>query len=168
MKLTSKKLILWALAALVAVVLVRVTWVGYRFFYPASGPPPQVKVPALLADDDPHRILAEANGYYWTHNFPAASPLYERAEKLFEQAHDDRNALYAKVGAVRSQLQVPFGEMSVLIAAQLKMPLVRRDPELQLWCLGVKGDADLELNAGAARKDWEEAKSLAEQLGQKQ
>ena len=41
-------------------------------------------------------------------------------------------------------------------------------PHLRLWCLGVKGDADLELNAGAARQDWEQAKTLAEQLGEKE
>ncbi len=110
----------------------------------------------------------EANRYYWTHNLPAASPLYERAAKLFEEAHDDRNLLYAKVGLIRSQLQMPFGEISDFIAAQLKTPVVQNDPALRLWCLGVKGDADLELNAGAARQDWEQAKTLAEQLGQKE
>ena len=168
MKIRRGKLILWALVALVAAVLLRVAWVGYRFFYPALGSPPAVKVATLLKTNDPHRMLVEANRYYWTHNLPAASPLYEQAEKLFEQAHDDRNALYAKVGLIRSQLQMPFGEISDFIAAQLKTPVVQNDPALRLWCLGIKGDADLELNAGAARQDWEQAKNLAEQLGQKE
>jgi CHAT domain-containing protein/Tfp pilus assembly protein PilF len=168
MKIRRGKLILWALVALVAVVLLRATWIGYRFFYPARGTPPALKVAALLKTNDPGHMLAEANRYYWTHNLPAASPLYEQAEKLFEQGHDDRNALYAKVGLIRSQLQMPFGEISDFIAAQMKTPVVRNDPALRLWCLGVKGDADLELNAGAARQDWEEAKTLAEQLGEKE
>ena len=168
MKIRRGKLILWALVALVAVVLLRATWIGYRFFYPARGTPPALKVAALLKTNDPGRMLAEANRYYWTHNLPAASPLYEQAEKLFEQGHDDRNALYAKVGLIRSQLQMPFGEISNFIAAQLKTPVVQNDPALRLWCLGVKGDADLELNAGAARQDWEQAKTLAEQLGEKE
>ena len=99
---------------------------------------------------------------------PVASPLYERAEKLFEQSHDDRDALYAKIGLIRSQLQMPFGEMSDYLAAQLKTPLVQNDPALRLFCLGIKGDADLEVKAGPARQDWEQAKSLAEQLGDKQ
>ena len=63
---------------------------------------------------------------------------------------------------------MPFGEMSDYLAAQLKTPLVQNDPALRLWCLGIKGDADLEVKAGPARQDWEEAKSLAEQLGDKQ
>ena len=37
-----------------------------------------------------------------------------------------------------------------------------------MFCLGIKGDADLEVKAGPARQDWEQAKSLAEQLGDKQ
>ena len=97
-------------------------------------------------------MLSEANRYYWTHNLPASSPLYERAEKLFEQSHDDRDALYAKIGLIRSQLQMPFGEMSDYLAAQLKTPLVQNDPALRLFCLGIKGDADLEVKAGPARR----------------
>ncbi len=87
MKVRRGKFILWALVALVAVVLLRATWIGYRFFYPARGTPPALKVAALLKANDPGRMLAEANRYYWTHNLPAASPLYEQAEKLFEQSH---------------------------------------------------------------------------------
>src|ERR1035441_4972305 len=98
MKMRAGKLILWALVALVTVVSVPVAWVIYRFLCPASGAPPAVKVANLLNSNDPHRMLSEANRYYWTHNLPAASPLYEQAEKLFERSHDDRNALYAKVG----------------------------------------------------------------------
>ena len=144
----------------------RLPWVP--ILLPVCGSPPEVNVATLLNSNDPHRMLSEANRYYWTHNFPAASPLYEQAEKLFEQSHDERNALYAKVGLVRSQFQMPFGEMSDYLAAQLKTPLVQNDPALRLFCLGIKGDADLEVKAGPARQDWEQAKNLAEQLGDKQ
>ena len=96
MKMRAGKLIIWALVTLVTVVLVPVAWVAYRFLYPVSGSPPAVNVPTLLNSNDPHLMLSEANRYYWTHNLPAASPLYERAEKLFEQSHDERNALYAE------------------------------------------------------------------------
>ena len=154
--------------ACAALVLLPVAWWGYRFYFPPSGPPPEVKVAALFKDNDPHRMLPEANRYYWTHNLPASSPLYERAEELFEQSHDDRDALYARIGLIRSQLRMPFGEMSDYLAAQLQTPLVQNDPALRLFCLGIKGDADLEVKAGPARQDWEQAKSLADQLGDKQ
>jgi CHAT domain-containing protein len=167
MKIRRGKVVLWALAAFVVPVLISLTWLAYRFLFPTRGTPPEIKIVRVLATNDPHRILEEADRYYWTHNLPAAAPLYQRAEQLFDKAHDDRNTLYAKVGLVRSQLQMPFGGISEFVGAQLKTPLVQNDPELRLWCLGVKGDADLELQAGAARQDWEEAKSLAERLGKK-
>ena len=168
MKIRRGKLILWALMGCAASVLLPVAWWGYRFYFPPSGPPPEVKVAALVKNNDPNKMLAEANQYYWTHNLPVASRLYERAEELFVQAHDERNALYAKVGLVRSELQLPFAEMSDFLAAQLKTPTVQNDAPLRLWCLGVKGDADLEVNAHAARQDWEQAKGLADQLGEKE
>ncbi|HTX77754.1 MAG TPA: hypothetical protein VMD29_16200 [Terracidiphilus sp.] len=112
MKIRRGKLIVRALMACAAFVLLPITWWGYRFYFPPSGPPPEVNVAALLKNNDPHKMLSEANRYYWTHNLPAASPLYERAEKLFEQSQDDRDAVYARIGLIRSQLQMPFGEMS--------------------------------------------------------
>ena len=168
MKIRRGKLILWALMGCAASVLLPVAWWGYRFYFPPSGPPPEVKVAALVKNNDPNKMLAEANQYYWTHNLPVASRLYERAEELFVQAHDERNALYAKVGLVRSELQLPFAEMSDFLAAQLKTPTVQNDAPLRLWCLGVKGDADLEVNAHAARQDWEQTKGLADKLGEKE
>jgi hypothetical protein len=104
MKVRAGKLILWALVALVAVVSVPVAWVIYRFLYPASGAAPAVKIATLLHSNDPHRMLSEANRYYWTHHLPAASPVYEKAEKLLEQSRDDRDALYARIGPLRSLL----------------------------------------------------------------
>src|SRR5579872_4058840 len=95
MKIRRGKLIRWALVACGAGVLLPLAWWGYRFFYPSSGPPPEVKIAALLKYNDPNRMLSEADHYYWGHNLPAASPLYQKAEELFQQSHDDRDALYA-------------------------------------------------------------------------
>ncbi len=69
---------------------------------------------------------------------------------------------------MRSGDAVPFPQLSAFIAMQLKTPLVQNDPELRLWRLGVKGDADDEVNAEAAQQDWEQARSLAQQLGEKE
>jgi tetratricopeptide (TPR) repeat protein len=112
--------------------------------------------------------LAKANYFYWLHNFSKALPLYERAEKLTIQTHDDRDALYAKIGLMRSEDRVPFPALSAFLKAQLNTPLVQSHPERRLWCLGVKGDADDEVNAGAAKRDWEQVQRLARRLGQKE
>lgn len=118
--------------------------------------------------NDVHGLLAKANYFYWLHNLPQATPLYERAELLATQANDAPDALYAKIGLIRSTDGMSFPELSAFIAAQLKTPLVQHDPELRLWCLGVKGDADDEVNAAAAKQDWQQVLNLAQYLGQKE
>jgi CHAT domain-containing protein len=162
------KVIVRVLMACAVIVALPLAWWTFRFYHPPSVPAPAAKIASLLKDNDPVKMLSQANHYYWGHNLPAASPLYKKAETLFEQSHDDRDALYARIGLIRSELQMPFGEMSDYLATQLNTPLVQHDPALRLWCLGIKGDADLEVKAGPARQDWEEARSLAEQLGDKQ
>ena len=118
--------------------------------------------------NDLQGLLAKANYFYWLHNLPQATPLYERAELLATQANDAPDALYAKIGLIRSTDAMSFPDLSAFIEAQLKTPLVQHNPAVHLWCLGVKGDADDEVNAAAAKQDWEQALSLAQQLGQKE
>jgi CHAT domain-containing protein len=118
--------------------------------------------------NDVHGLLAKANYFYWLHSLPKATPLYERAEELATQSHDARDALYAKIGLIRSTDGMSFPELSAFLEAQLKTPLVQNDPELRLWCFGVKGDADDEVNAAAAKQDWQHVLSLAQKLGQKE
>ncbi len=129
----------------------------------------KVKEEAVLLDGrDPQRILAEANRFYWGHNLPLALPLYQRAEALFTQSHDPRDALYARIGVMRASDETSFPEISAFIASQLQTPLVQHDSLLRLWCLGVKGDADDELNVNAAEQDWDQVESLANRLRQKE
>ena len=111
-------------------------------------------------------MLAEANRFYWGHNLLLAAPLYNRAQVLFSQARDPRDALYAQIGLMRTQDQTSFPDISAFIATQLTTSLVQNDPFLRLWCIGVKGDADMETNVGAAEEDWQQVMKLATSLGQ--
>lgn len=43
--------------------------------------------------NDPKQVLAKANYFYWLHNLPKSTPLYERAEELASQSHDERDAV---------------------------------------------------------------------------
>ena len=60
----------------------------------------------------------------------------------------------------------PLLETSELLANELEDPLVQSDARLRLRCLVVKGDVDLDMDTGLAKRDWTEARSLAENLGE--
>jgi CHAT domain-containing protein len=164
-----RKWIIWGLVTAVALtVLFAAAWV---FWGPFSFESAEAKVreeAVLLNGHDPQRMLAEANRFYWGHNLPLAIPLYQRAETLFTRSGDARDALYARIGVMRSGDQTSFPDLSAFIATQLRTPLVQHDPFLRLWCMGIKGDADQETNVAAADQDWNQVKTLSTRLGQKQ
>src|SRR5579875_1175391 len=148
----------WALLSVIGVVALAagfaVAWLLWGPFSFSSAAAKVKEEAALLNGRDPQRMLA--------------APLYERAETLFTSAHDARDALYAKIGVMRTSDETSFPEISTFIASQLQTPLVQHDPFLRLWCLGVKGDADQETNVAAAEQDWNQVKTLATLLGQKE
>lgn len=109
----------------------------------------------------------EANHLSWVLNWSAAGPLYQRAEKLFTIKGDRRNALYAKVGAMRSDAEsMSFVDLSEFLGSELSDPIVKEHPRLRLWCLTSKGYTDIEINDEAAEDDWRKARQLAKQLGE--
>jgi hypothetical protein len=168
MKGRRKKFFLLILIALVTTVAVAVVWVLYGPFSFASAAARAREAAVLLKDNDPPRMLAVANRFYWGHNLPLAAPLYSRAEVLCSEAHDARDELYAQIGVMRTGDRISFPDISAFIATELATPLVQNDSFLRLWCLGVKGDTDIETNVGAAEEDWQQVMQLATSLGQKE
>ena len=89
---------------------------------------------------DPQVLLKAADRFYFLSNGPAAAPLYARAEKLFSERGDARNALHAKVGQLRSEAEtMSFVDLSRFLNEQLQNPIVQADKKLRLWCLIAKG-----------------------------
>ena len=118
---------------------------------------------------DPQTLLVAADHFYWLNNGPAAGPLYEKAEKLFSDKADARNALYAKIGRLRSNAEtMSFVDLSRFLGEQLQNPIVKDDKELRLWCLIAKGYTDIEIDYRATKRDWLEAQEIAKSLGQDQ
>jgi hypothetical protein len=54
-------------------------------------------------DSNPTRLIEKADRLAWLYNWYLAGPLYAEAEKLYEQAGDSRNELFAKIGRLRSE-----------------------------------------------------------------
>jgi CHAT domain-containing protein/tetratricopeptide (TPR) repeat protein len=127
-----------------------------------------LKAQTASAETSPKNLIEKADRLAWLYNWYMAGPLYIEAEKLFEQAGDRRNALYAGIGRLRSQWEsLSFREVSEYLATELDSPLVQKDPQLRLWILDAKGAVDIEVNVRTARQVYEECRDLARTLGDK-
>jgi tetratricopeptide (TPR) repeat protein len=114
-----------------------------------------------------NRALQTAERLAWLRNWSAAQPYFAEAERQFTASGDRRNARFARISGIRGELQrLPLLKTSELLANELEDALVQSDPRLRLRCLVVKGDVDLDLDTELARRDWTEANSLAESLGE--
>ena len=115
------------------------------------------------AQDLLHHALYLADLYNWTD----AGPEFSQAEKKFAAEGDQRNALYARLGRLRSTVEhSPLPAISAQLGTELDTnPLLRNDKQLRLFCFIVKGDINQELNSGAMRHDWEQVQALARELG---
>jgi CHAT domain-containing protein len=119
--------------------------------------------------DDPDALLKQALRYGDLYNWADAAPLFSQAEELYVARGDNRNALYAHLGRLRSTMeQLSLPEVSEELGLDLdNNPLVQSDNELRLFCLIVRGDIDGEIDAVPMRRDWEAALSIAQTLGDK-
>jgi len=122
---------------------------------------------ARAGTDDAQTALDKGRQLGELYNWADAAPYFSDAEHLFNERGDVRNALYAKLGRIRSTMeQVSLPQMSAWLAGELETdPLLKSDDELRLFALIVKGDIDGEINAGPMRRDWEAVRDLAQKLG---
>lgn len=115
---------------------------------------------------DPEELLVQAERLADVYNWYDSHSLYAEAEKEFRDAGDERNALFAQVSRLRGEMQIrPLSELTDEISSILATDIARQDKQLQLRCLAVKGDIDLEVDAPAAKDDWEAALSVATEIG---
>jgi CHAT domain-containing protein len=123
-------------------------------------------IPIRAQEPDADALLTQALRLADLYNWSDAAPLFTDAERVFTERGDASNALYAKLGRIRSTMeQLSLPEASAMLEAELENnPLLKTDKRLRLFCLTVKGDIDGELDAGPARRDWEAARDLALEL----
>lgn len=116
------------------------------------------------ASSDARDLLKEGMRLAWLDNWTAAAPVFKRAESIFRARGDKRNELYAHVGTLRSEA-LPLDVVSRYLTMQLRTGIVRKDIQLRLWCLSIKGYTDLDLDSAAAKRAWTEVSSIASVLG---
>ncbi len=124
---------------------------------------------AQATADDPDALLKQALRYGDLYNWADAAPLFTQAEQLYAGRGDNRNALYAHFGRLRSTMeQLSLPEVSEELGLDLdNNPLLQSDNELRLFCLIVRGDIDGEIDAVPMRRDWEAALKVAQAAGDK-
>jgi CHAT domain-containing protein len=130
-----------------------------------------VALPTLRAQDRqaPQEILHHAVHLADIYNWDDAGKDFAESERMFLAVGDQRNALYAKLGRIRSTAdQRALPATAAQLASELdNNPLLQSDKQLRLFCLIVKGDIDGEIDAGAMREDWQQVRDLATELGDK-
>ena len=120
---------------------------------------------AQSASSDIGARLADADRLAWLTNWYDALPIYAEVEQAASKAGNRRDAMYARFGRMRGQMQVlPLPDISEQIAADLDTPLAKQDRRLRLRGLTVKGDIDLEWDVLAAERDWREVRLVAREL----
>src|SRR5437879_6623741 len=124
---------------------------------------------AQTTADDPDALMNKALQLGDLYNWADAAPLFTQAEQLYAARGDNRNALYAHCGRLRSTMeQLSLPEVSEELGLDLdNNPLLQSDNELRLFCLVVRGDIDGEIDAVPMRRDWEAALKVAQTLGDK-
>src|SRR5215475_11661515 len=85
----------------------------------------------------PDLALKQAMHFADLYNWSEAAPFFNRAEQLYRDAGDDRNALRAHLGSLRSRMeQLLLPEISEELGTTLEEnPLMQSDKELRLFCL---------------------------------
>ena len=126
-------------------------------------------LPLRPRDRTPQELLDRALHLADLYNWDDARDDFAEAETMFLAAGDKRNALYAKLGRIRSTLdqQVLPATAAKLTSELENNSLLQTDKQLRLFCLIVKGDIDGETDARAMREDWEKVQELATELGDK-
>jgi hypothetical protein len=123
--------------------------------------------PARTQSTDPHKLLAEADRLAWLRVWTPAEPLYAQARDEFARAGDKRNALYAEVNYLRTQLpRLSVPDVSERLSEYLDDPIVQSDDRLRLRVLIIKGETDVDLDPSLSQRSWTEALTLAQRLGE--
>src|ERR1700758_3275884 len=91
---------------------------------------------AQMPSDDPDVLLKLALHYGDLYNWADAAPMFTEVEQLYSARGDNRNALYAHLGRIRSTMeQLTLPEVSEELRAELdKNPLLQSDKQLRLFC----------------------------------
>lgn len=110
--------------------------------------------------------LQKADHYADLYNWADAGPLFLIADKQLSPRSPEQ--VHAHLGYLRATMETrSLPDLSNQLASMLSSPPIASNSALRLWCLGIKGDVDGEMDSASARADWEEAHRMAVQMNDK-
>ncbi len=116
------------------------------------------------AQDSPQSLLDQALRLADKYNWVDTRDLFTRAEEGFRISGDARNAVYARLGRMRSTMEErSLPALSAELEELLADPIILADTQLRIFALIVKGDVDGELDTDSAKRDWLAVRDLADQ-----
>ncbi len=124
-----------------------------------------VFVSALIAEENVNSLnaLRKADHYADLYNWADARPFFLIADQKLPHGSPDQ--IHAHLGYLRATMETrSLPELSNELASILHSSTVDANPRLRLWCLGIKGDVDGEMDSASARADWESAHRVAIQI----
>lgn len=119
----------------------------------------------LIAEGNVNSLnaLRKADHYADLYNWADARPLFLIADRGLPHGSPDQ--IHAHLGYLRATMETrSLPELSNYLGALLRSPEMASNPRLRLWCLGIKGDVDGEMDSASARADWEEEHRVATKL----
>jgi hypothetical protein len=110
--------------------------------------------------------LQKADHFADLYNWADAGPLFLIADKQLPSRSPEQ--VHAHLGYLRATMETQsLPELSNQLASILSSPPIASNSALRLWCLGIKGDVDGEMDSASARADWEQAYRVAVQMNDK-
>lgn len=123
-------------------------------------------ISTAAAKDNAAIALQRADHYANLYNWADAGPLFLIADKQSPSGSPEQ--VHAHLGYLRATMETrSLPELSNQLASMLISRPIASNPALRLWCLGIKGDVDGEMDSASARADWEEAHRMAVQMNDK-
>lgn len=117
---------------------------------------------SVLSGQQPSDPLVKALELADLYNWADSESWFEAAKA--SAGPDQRRALYADIGLLRSSMERRvLPQASEWLGQQLRdNPLLQGDDELRLFAWMVRADIDFEIDARPARRDWQEVLAMAE------
>ncbi len=112
------------------------------------------------------RLLEAADSFALLYNWPSATPLYNRAETLFQASGDRAGALAARLGGIWVTADGGVSASTLReVVSYLKDPLVESNSRLMLRAFIAKAVLERNTNEVSARESWERILKLSASLG---